>query len=58
MAHKIIDQMNIDRANLDLQPGVEGSTPRRAPDTTKLLTLMPEFKFTSLKEGLSKWVNY
>ena len=53
-----MDQMNIDRANLDLQPGVEGSTPRRAPDTTKLLTLMPEFKFTSLKEGLSKCVNY
>jgi len=58
VAHEIMDQMNIDRANLDLQPGVEGSTPRRAPDITKLLTLMPEFKFTSLKEGLSKCVNY
>lgn len=57
VAHKIMDQMNIDRANLDLQPGVEGSTPRRAPDTTKLLTLMPKFKFTSLKEGLSKCVH-
>jgi len=58
VAHEIMDQMNIDRANLDLQPGVKGSTPRRAPDITKLLTLMPEFKFTSLKEGLSKCVNY
>ncbi len=58
VAHEIMDQMNIDRANLDLQPGVEGSTPRRAPDITKLLTLMPEFEFTSLKEGLSKCVNY
>lgn len=58
VAHEIMDQMNIDRANLDLQPGVEGSTPRRAPDIKKLLTLMPEFKFTSLKEGLSKCVNY
>jgi UDP-glucose 4-epimerase len=57
VAHEIMDQMNIDRANLDLQPGVEGSTPRRAPDTTKLLTLMPKFKFTSLKEGLSKCVH-
>lgn len=56
VAHEIMDQMNIDRANLDLQPGVEGSTPRRAPDIKKLLTLMPEFKFTSLKEGLSKCV--
>lgn len=57
VAHEIMDQMNIDRANLDLQPGVEGSTPRRAPDIKKLLTLMPEFKFTSLKEGLSKFVH-
>lgn len=57
VAHEIMDQMNIDRANLDLQPGVKGSTPRRAPDITKLLTLMPEFKFTSLKEGLSKCVH-
>jgi len=57
VAHEIMDQMNIDRANLDLQPGVEGSTPRRAPDIKKLLTLMPEFKFTSLKEGLSKCVH-
>ena len=57
VAHEIMDQMNIDRANLDLQPGVEGGTPRRAPDIKKLLTLMPEFKFTSLKEGLSKFVH-
>jgi nucleoside-diphosphate-sugar epimerase len=57
VAHEIMDQMNIDRDNLDLQPGVEGSTPRRAPDIKKLLTLMPEFKFTSLKEGLSKCVH-
>lgn len=57
VAHEIMDQMNIDRANLDLQPGVKGSTPRRAPDITKLLTLMPEFKFTSLKEGLGKCVH-
>lgn len=58
VAHEIMDQMDINRDELDLQSGVEGSTPRRAPDITKLLTLMPDFKFTSLPEGLSKCVNY
>lgn len=57
VAHEIMDQMNLNKDNLDLQPGVEGSTPRRAPDITKLLALMPEFKFTSLKDGLSKFVH-
>ena len=53
VAHEIMDQMNLNKDNLDLQPGVEGSTPRRAPDITKLLTLMPEFKYTTLNQGIS-----
>ena len=50
--------MNIDYTTLRLEDGQIGSTPRRAPDITKLLTLIPEFEFTKLHEGLSKCVNY
>ena len=58
VAHQIMELMNIDSSTLRLEDGQEGSTPRRAPDITKLLTLIPEFEFTKLHEGLSKCVNY
>ena len=58
VAHQIMELMNIDYTTLRLEDGQIGSTPRRAPDITKLLTLIPEFEFTKLHEGLSKCVNY
>tara|TARA_R110000851_G_scaffold83052_2_gene181604 strand:- start:12113 stop:12958 length:846 start_codon:yes stop_codon:yes gene_type:complete len=56
VAHEIMTQMNIDTSLLALMPGVAGSTPRRAPDITKLLTLVPDFVFTPLSHGLSKCI--
>jgi len=54
VAHQIMHLMNIDTSTLKIEDGQVGSTPRRAADITKLQTLVPKFKYTTLSEGLSK----
>jgi nucleoside-diphosphate-sugar epimerase len=56
VAHEIMDIMNIDTSHLQLEPSPPGSTPRRAPDITKLKQLVPGFEYTSLREGLEQCV--
>lgn len=54
VAHLIMELMNIDITTLKLENGQVGSTPRRAPDITKLRTIVPDFKYMSLRAGLIK----
>lgn len=56
VAYKIMDQMNIDRSKLDLEPGVTGSVSRRLPDISKLLAQVPNFEFTTLDQGIAKCI--
>ena len=54
VAHQIMELMNIDYTTLRLEDGQVGSTPRRVPDITKLQSLVSNFVYISLKEGLKK----
>jgi len=54
VAHQIMELMNINTNTLRLEDGQVGSTPRRSPDLTKLHALVPDFKYTSLRIGLTK----
>lgn len=54
VAHQIMELMNINPNTLRLEDGQVGSTPRRSPDLTKLNALVPNFKYTSLRIGLTK----
>lgn len=54
VAHQIMELMNINPNTLRLEDGQVGSTPRRSPDLTKLHALVPDFKYTSLRIGLTK----
>lgn len=52
VAHIILDLMNMSSDDLQLKESPPGSTPRRAPDITKLKQLVPEFNYTALVSGL------
>ena len=54
VAHIILDIMDIDVKSLVLKPSPPGSTPRRAPDITKLKQLVPDFEYTALAVGLNQ----
>jgi len=54
VAHIILDIMDIDVKSLILKPSPPGSTPRRAPDITKLKQLVPDFEYTTLAVGLNE----
>lgn len=54
IAHIIMDILNYDKSTLKCYDGPKGSTARRVPDITKILSYTKNFKFTSLQNGLEK----
>tara|TARA_S200000501_G_scaffold247123_1_gene231535 strand:- start:15370 stop:16221 length:852 start_codon:yes stop_codon:yes gene_type:complete len=56
VANIIMDILGIDRTKLKLEPGPEGSTPRRMPDLTKLNSLISKFEYTNLYDGLKQCI--
>jgi UDP-glucose 4-epimerase len=56
VAHTIMQLMEIDLDSLKLHDSPAGSTPRRAPDITKLIKHVGEFEFTGLKQGLTECI--
>lgn len=55
VATEIAHIINLD-ASFDLKPSPAGSTPRRAPDISKLKLFVPNFNYTSLRDGLEKTI--
>lgn len=56
VAYTIMDIMGIDRTKLKLESGPKGSTPRRMPDLTKLNSLISNFEYTNLYNGLKQCI--
>lgn len=55
VANKIMDIMCVS-GSFQLEPSPVGSTPRRAPDISKLNSLVPEFEYTTLETGLARCI--
>jgi nucleoside-diphosphate-sugar epimerase len=53
-AHLICDHLGADRSLLTREAGMAGSVNHRAPDLTKLLSVIGEYEFTTFKDGIGK----
>lgn len=53
-AHLICDHLGADRRLLTKEAGELGSVCHRAPDLTKLLSVIGEYEFTTFKDGIRK----
>lgn len=54
VARVIMSQLELDDKKLELHPDPPGSTRRRLPDLTKLNSLVPDFQYTILEEGIRR----
>ena len=54
VARVIMSQLELDDKKLELHPDQPGSTRRRLPDLTKLNSLVPDFQYTTLEEGIRR----
>jgi len=54
VARVIMSQLELDDKKLELHPDPPGSTRRRLPDLTKLNSLVPDFQYTTLEEGIRR----
>ena len=52
-----MSQLELDDKKLELHPDPPGSTRRRLPDLTKLNSLVPDFQYTTLEEGISQMID-